>query len=249
MTEHLNNEELKHKIDLYIEGQLTASEVDELWAELIQDERYMDYMKSVANLKAVVHKRKQEETGKVTSPPTYIYYAAAAVVALLITVFGVINFASQSNPQMISPVEDVELEYYRSSDGALTPEKSEGSIQDAIALANQGEEDQAISMLKGELGDEKLTSAQKIELRLTLGSLYYNRAQYNHAIKAYSNIIDQHDKADIDVLSLEKAYWYRGNAYLQQESVSKARTDIQKAYELNGAYRRVANRYLNALPQ
>ncbi|PWG73436.1 hypothetical protein DF186_23090, partial [Enterococcus hirae] len=65
MTEQLNNEELKHKIDLYTEGRLTASEVDELWAELIQDEQYMDYMKSVANLKTVVGKRKQ--TAKVTS--------------------------------------------------------------------------------------------------------------------------------------------------------------------------------------
>ncbi len=245
MTEQLNNEELKHKIDLYVEGHLNTSEVDELWAELIQDERYMDYMKTAANLKAVVGKRKQ--TAKVTSLPTYLYYAAAAVVAILVTVFGVINFASQSNPQMVSPVEGVELEYYRSSNGALTSEKGEGTIQDAIALANQGNEDQAISMLKDELENEKLTSTYKVELSITLGSLYYNRAEYSQAIEAYSNIIDQRDKADIDVLPLEKAYWYRGNAYLQQDSVSEARADIQKAYELNGAYRRVAERYLDAL--
>lgn len=245
MTEQLNNEELKHKIDLYTEGRLTASEVDELWAELIQDERYMDYMKSVANLKTVVGKRKQ--TAKVTSLPTYAYYAAAAVVAILITVFGVINFASQSNSQMVSPVEDVELEYYRSSDGALASAKGEGTIQNAIVLANQGNEDQAISMLKGELENEKLTTALEVELSITLGSLHYNRAEYGRAIEAYSNIIDQRDNEDIDVLSLEKAYWYRGNAYLQQESVSEARADIQKAYELNGAYRRVAKRYLDAL--
>lgn len=247
MTEQLNNEELKRKIDLYIEGQLNAREVDELWAELIQDERYMDYMKSVANLKAVVDKRK--ESAKVTPLPTYLYYAAAAVVAILVTVFGVINFANQTNPQTVSAIEDVELEYYRSSDGALTAEKGDGIIQDAIALANRGNRDQAISMLKGELENENVTSARKVELSLTLGSLYYNQADYRQAIETYSNIIDQRSQADIDVLSLEKAYWFRGNAFLQQDQRSKARTDIQKAYELNGAYSRVAKEYLDALSE
>ncbi|MCW9707840.1 tetratricopeptide repeat protein [Fodinibius salsisoli] len=247
MIEQLNNEELKHKIDLYVEGQLSAREVDELWAELIQDERYMDYMKSVANLKGIVDKRK--ETAKVTPLSTYVYYAAAAVVAILVTVFGVINFASQSTQQLISPVDDVELQYYRSSDGTLSSENEEDAVEKAIILANEGNDTQAINLLEGKLQNAALASDKKVELSLTLGSLYYNKAEYSQAIKVYGNVIEQNGQADIDVLSLEKAYWYRGNAYLQKELISEARADMQKAYELNGAYRRVAERYLDALSE
>lgn len=245
MVEQLDNEELKHKIDLYVEGELTPREVDELWAELIQHEQYMDYMKSVANLKTVVAERR--EAKKVTKLPTYLYYAAAAVVALLVTVFGVINFVSTSSEPMVSPVDDVELEYYRSADGALASEQGKDMVQEAIALANKGNQEQAINMLKTSLGGDKVSGAQEIEMRLTLASLYYNHQQYDKAIDIYSKIIDRESQAKIGVLTLEKAYWYRGNAYFQKDQLPKAKADIQKAYELNGAYRRVAERYLNAL--
>jgi hypothetical protein len=46
---------------------------------------------------------------------------------------------------------------------------------------------------------------------------------------------------------LEKAYWYTGNAYFHLDQLSSAQNYIEKAYELNGAYRRVTQSYLNAL--
>jgi tetratricopeptide (TPR) repeat protein len=245
MVDQLDNEELKRKIDLYVEGQLSPAEVDELWTELIQDERYMDYTKSVANLKTIVAERsKAEEVNKL---PSYVYYAAAAVVALLITVLGVINFASSSSDLTVSPVADVELEYYRSADGSLTSGEAEEVVQRAIALSNKGSQDQAIGMLQTSLEENKISPTEKVEMSLTLASLYYNREQYDKAINIYNKIIDRGNQTEIDVLALEKAYWYRGNAYFQKDQLKEAKADIKKAYELNGAYRRVAERYLNAL--
>lgn len=48
------NRDLQQKIDLYVNSKLSPEEVDELWGELIQDEYLIDYLKTVANTKAVI---------------------------------------------------------------------------------------------------------------------------------------------------------------------------------------------------
>ena len=45
MIESNINRDLENKIDLYVNGKLTADEINDLWVELIQDEYYLDYTK------------------------------------------------------------------------------------------------------------------------------------------------------------------------------------------------------------
>ncbi|MGM0546365.1 MAG: tetratricopeptide repeat protein [Bacteroidota bacterium] len=242
MIESFNKKELEEKIDQYINGQLDAQEVDELWAELIQDDYHLDYMKSVANLKAVIERRREEK--KSAKKKQYWYYAAAAVIALLIAVVGVMNISLDSDLD-IQPVASIELDYYRSGDGTLDEEAMDkDTIQDAIKLANTGQVDQAIRLLDTEL--EKATEPSWIaELSLNLGSLHYNQGDYEKSIQYYEKVTAHED--DVDALRLEKAYWYIGNAYFHMDNLTEAKTNIEKAHELNGAYRRVAGRYLEAL--
>ena len=247
MSERLNNKNLKERIDQYVNGRLSPEEVDELWSELIQKEEYLDYMKSMANLKTVVEKRKA--AGKVEEESTgYIYYAAAAVITLLIAVLSVITYSTQFASQSVSPVADVELEYYRSADGALSAGEGDKAIRNAIALANSNKVEQAVLLLKEEIAETDDSSYQA-RLNLTMGSLFYNQAEYNNAIDRYSRIIELQDQADLNLLTLEKVYWYRGNAYFHNGQLSEARADIQRTYDFNGAYRRVAERYLEALSE
>ena len=243
MIESFNKKELEEKIDLYINGQLSAQEVDELWAELIQDGYHLDYLKSAANLKAVIERKREER--KASKTKQYWYYAAAAVIALLIGVIGVMNI-SVDNRSSVEPVASVELDYYRSGDGTLSSNTKSGIISDAIELANTGRVGEAISLLNSEL--ENASEPDWIaKLSLNLGSLYYNQAKYDQAIRYYRNVIE--NKEHVDVLMLEKAYWYVGNAYFHKDQLAEAQTNIERAYELNGAYRRVAKSYLEALSE
>lgn len=243
MIESFNKKELEEKIDQYINGQLSPREVDELWAELIQDGYHLDYLKSAANLKEVIKKRRKQRKAK--KKKRYWYYAAAAVIALVIAVMGVMNFAIQDTSS-VQPVSSIELDYYRSADGGLDSNDKTGVIRKAIRLANTGRVSEAISLL-----DTELNNATKpswiAELSLNLGSLHYNQANYREAINYYNNVISNENH--VDVLMLEKAYWYTGNAYFHIDQLSEAQTYIKKAYELNGAYRRVAESYLEALAE
>lgn len=244
MIESFNKKELEEKIDLYINGQLSAQEVDELWSELIQDGYHLDYLKSAANLKSVIERKREER--KAQQKQKYWYYAAAAVIALLITVMGVMNFSFQSNDLSVQPVASVELDYYRSGDGVIDSSSDKKIIQDAISLANTGQVDKAISLLNTELEDAS-EPEWIAELSLSLGSLHYNENRYKESISYYRNVIDRKDQ--VGLLMVEKAYWYIGNAYFHMDKLTEAQENIRKAYELNGAYRRVAKSYLDALAE
>lgn len=242
MIESKVNKELERKIDLYVNGRLDAEQVDELWAELVQDEYYLDYMKSVVNLKAVIDRRQAAKpSSKVSSIQKVVRYAAAAAVILIASVIGVLNM-NPSGGLSVSPVDKIGLDVVRSGDGfseAVTNEV----IRRAIRLATDGEVEEAISLLQTEL--DKTTEPQlKADIALSLGSIQYNNGDYSSSIDNFEIVIAQDN---IDVLTLEKGYWFLGNTYFQLDRLELAEAAFQKAYELNGAYSRVAKTYVDAL--
>lgn len=244
MIESFHEKDLESRIDQYVNGQLSPQEIDELWTELIRDGYHLEYLKTVANVKSVIEKKREQKHEQ--QKKQYVYYAAAAVVALLIAVLSVITVTDIGTQTALQPVQTIELDYYRSGEGALTSDEQDRVIREAITLANTGRINEAIAVLKEELG--RASEPEWIsKLSLNLGSLLYNQGEYEESIPYYDNVIAHKD--DIDVLMLEKAYWYIGNAYFQLNQLAEARTYIEKAYELDGAYRRVTKSYLDALSQ
>ncbi len=242
MIESYSQKEIKEKIDQYVMGRLSADEIEELWIELIQNEYYLDYLKTVANLKAVVAKRKSK--ARAAKVRTRWSYVAAAVIALLIGVLTILNYPGFNLNTEVHPIDKIELNYYRSAGETTGDPETSRIIKNAIALANTGKFDEAVALLENEL--EKAEDPKWIsEISLSLGSLFYNHGNYQEAVSYYNNILNY--KEVIGVLTLEKAYWYLGNAYFQLDQLDKARSAIEKAFNLNGAYRRVAQSYLNAL--
>lgn len=241
MTESSKKRELEQKIQQYTEGELSSEEVDALWAELIQEEESMEYLKTVANVKAIAE-REQKNKKHRQPKKRYTYWAAAAAILLLITVGSLMSYMYNSSPG-VDPIAHVELDYYRSAEN---PAAGEGTqvISRAITLANTGNIQEALALLHSEL--ENASQPQWVaQIHLNLGSLYYNQSQYQEAINHYNEVIAL--RKQIDILMLEKAYWYIGNAYFQTDQLDKARANIKEAYDLNGAYRRVTESYLNAL--
>ena len=243
MIESFTEGEMKEKIDLYINGQLSEEEIDELWAELIQDGYHLEYLKTAANLRdMLIREREREEAA---APKQYRYYAAAAVIALLIGLVTIFTLPQFNTGTEVRPIETIELDYYRSADGSVTNgNEHQQVIREAITLANAGKFNEAVNLLKNER--QKASSTKWVaELNLNLGALYYNENQFGESTAYFEEVIAE--KEELEVLTVEKAYWYLGNAYFQLDQLDKARANIEQAYELNGAYRRVAQSYLNAL--
>ncbi len=238
MIESNVKKDLEYKIDLYINGKLSQEQVDELWAELIQDGYYLDYTKSVANLKAVIEERQMKSrVAPVYTLQKIINYGAAAAVAIIIGVIGVINYTGGNSLLDVVPQEQLDLGVVRGPNNAVN------IIKEAIQLASDGNVEQAIKLLESEL--IKAESSELIaEMSLTLGSIQYNYGEYNAAVQNFERVVSQ---ASIDNETLEKGYWYLGNAYFQLDKLQQAEQAFQKTYDLNGGFSRLAKSYLEAL--
>jgi tetratricopeptide (TPR) repeat protein len=190
-------------------------------------------------LKAVIEQRKQK--GRTHGN---WYYAAAAAIALVIAVMTFMNYFVPDGLAKVEPISQIKLNSYRSVDNLVDESGEPEVIKKAVMLANTGNFLEAINLLEGELKNAS-EPEWVAKLSLSLGSLYYNQGDYPRAITYYGKVIA--NKEHIDVLMLEKAYWYRGNAYFQNDQLTKAKENIEKAYNLNGAYRRVTESYLKAM--
>ncbi|MEX2364939.1 MAG: tetratricopeptide repeat protein, partial [Balneolaceae bacterium] len=144
--------------------------------------------------------------------------------------------------EMVSPISDIGLDVVRDVTGISETVTSE-VIRRAIRLATDGDVDGAVALLESELKES--TDAQlRADIALSLGSIQYNSGDYAASIESFELVAQQEG---INVLTLERSYWFLGNAYFQLERLPEAENTFQKAYELNGAYSRVAKTYIDAL--
>ena len=147
MIENKVNKELEKKIDLYVNGKLNAEQTDELWTELIQDDYYLDYMKSVANLKSIIDQKKTTQPStKIYSLQKVVRYAAAAAVIIIAGTLGIMNISTPNNIS-VSPVEQIGLDVVRDAIGISETVTNE-VIREAIRLAADGDIEEATSLLR-----------------------------------------------------------------------------------------------------
>lgn len=243
MIESNTRKELESKIDMYVEGRLSSEEIDELWVELIQDDYYYDYLKTVASLKGLAQSKKGKKSN-IIELHTIRRWSVAAAIVLIAGTMALFNIL-QNGQTAIEPITSIELDYYRSAEGSVSESNTDQLVLQAITTANRGEVDQAIALLEEELiklddGDRKL------ELLVTAGSIHYNANQFEAAADKFEQGIEIESNNN----SLkERNYWYLGNTYFQMNRIADARRVLEQAYELNGSYSRVAQSYLRALSE
>lgn len=243
MIESNVKKDLEYKIDLYINGKLNQEEVDDLWAELIQDGYYLDYTKSVANLKAVIEsERERKQVAPVYKLRKFVNYGAAAAIALIIGVISVLNYSSTSTLPGITALEQIGLGTIRGPEDSPAATTSE-VIKEAIEMVNNGNVEEAVSLLEAKLSDVE-DSELVAEISLTLGSIHYNYGEYESAVSNFEQVISQ---ATVDIEVLEKGYWYLGNTYLQLDRLSEAESAFQKVVEMGSQFSRIAKTNLDAL--
>lgn len=242
MIESNIREDIEQKIDDYIHEELSAKEIDDLWAELLEDDYYLDYLKSAASLKKIIEENNQKKSRLLDFPTSTKWVSAAAAVILLVGSVVVFNLSVKPS-ESIQPIASIELDYYRSADGSASEMEELSNVRTAITHANQGNIDAALDLLDRKI-DEASTNVEKADLMITAGSILYNSGRYTEAVDRFETAI----ALDInDSIIEERAFWYLGNTYFQLNKIDEAKEAFAKAYDLNGAYSRVANSYLKAL--
>jgi tetratricopeptide (TPR) repeat protein len=246
-TSNFLDPKLKERVDDYVSGRLSQAEIDQLWEDLIQDPEALSYLKTVANLKQVAEQwndepaRIEQKSRNVKEPK--VWYWAIAALFMVASLFGLYQYSATADE--LSPIDRIELDYYRSS--AELPDRLDDSaaVQEAIMVANRGEYPRALEMLEQAL-EYAEDPMQRAVIYLNSGSILYNQSSYSEAADKFLKIVEIEQLQD-EMLE-ERAWWYLGNAYFQMNRFEEAKEAFTQAYELNGAYRRVTERYIAAMP-
>lgn len=242
MIESNRNKDLEKRIEAYVDGHLTPQEVDELWAELLDNEYYYDYMKSVASLKKISENRENDAKHQRADSQKTVWLSAAAAIILMFGAATIFNLSTEPS-ESVSPISTIELDYYRSSDGMVDDGMKSDVVRRAISTANTGDVAEALKLINEELEKDN-SDYKEAELLITSGSILYNSGRFTEAIDRFETALTiEYD----DMMLRERNYWYLGNAYFQVNKLDEAKLALEQAFELNGAYSRVAQSYLRAL--
>ena len=243
---------IEARIDAYRRGELSDEQIDKLWEELIEFPENLDYLKNSVNLEKLAAEQIDSDFAN-TAPrdrsqkgKAVLYNLSATwgkVAATLLVIAGILSVVYLFGSDYIfepQPMNEIELDTYRSS--TIPSAEFDRQIQEAINLASLEEYDEALLKLK-KVKQNDLTNEQSISLKINKGSIHYNRGDYPEALDVFHSILDK--DYDLHILTREKVHWFLGNTYLQLDQEETAQHHIKKTYELNGAYRRLAERYMN----
>ncbi|MEX0779447.1 MAG: hypothetical protein WD491_09815 [Balneolales bacterium] len=246
MQTDLNKPELEDQIDLYLDGSLNPDEIDLLWEQLIEYPEYLDYMKTCASLLHIGRKNDTESKlpAESSGKPSTSYnfrYAIAAGLIILIAVIGILKIYPEQNAYNIQPLATLEMDNLRSS--TVSDNDFDKEIQKGISLAVIGQEPQALDVLN-QLKEGVTENAQEMDVLINIGIIHYNLADYESAKTTFLNIAHN---PHAEPLIVEKAWWYLANSYLKTNHREDAKIAAQHTYDVNGAYRRMAARWLERL--
>jgi len=249
----VNKEDFKkieERLDAYRAGELSDQEIDLLWEKIIENPEYMDYLINSVNLEAIaVQQKKSSGLHRKKSKKTNVFALYgfqgtwSRIAALFIITIGLLStiylFGSEYMFER-EPMSEIALDNFRSS--TLPTAVFDYQVQRAVNMASLEKYDEAIEMLK-EIELVHLTDEQRISLMVNKGSILYNRGEHHAAKDLFHEILENYD--NLHLLTEERVQWFLANVYLQLGQKELARDHIQKTYDLNGAYKRLAKRYLD----
>lgn len=253
MTSHQTS--IQEKIHDFVDGNLSDTEVDQLWAQLIARPDDLDYLQTLVTLKKMGGEGKFDHlydtepkviplsaAGKST-PTVYEKLKPYLVAASLLIIGFAILFnllTSVQQPQTSGPISMIEYEVERGVDNQTI---LDNYLQEAVSLATSGNLEAAFSQLD-QASDLNLTADQAIDLKMVKGAIQYNSQNYSDALQTFQEI---KEIEKIDQLNLEKSTWYLANTQLQLGMADEARISMQEVIELDGSFSRVAKQKLGNL--
>ncbi|TVR15194.1 MAG: hypothetical protein EA391_11190 [Balneolaceae bacterium] len=250
--------EILKSIEKFILGELSQSQIDDLWVEFLKNPEYYKLFETELYMRGLAGKgikpNFSDDLSQVKEPAvSYIYkyrvWFAAAAAALLITIglqFFSINEQQAMQQWALSSIDTNEMlgaEIFRSDEPDVA--SIDIAINEALALAFNDETIIAIERFR-ELLTMPHTESQRVRIEVNLGILLYNVTAYESAVVYFESALGAES---IDRNLKEKTYWFLGNAYLNIGQVNEARDAVFEAYTLSGRFQSPALALLKKLDQ
>jgi len=255
----MSEKEIYREITRYIDGDLSKEEVENLWAQFVDNPEYYKWFETELHLRDLAKKASESNIHSIHSDsehdtPESFWKSSTgwilAVAAAVLISFG-LQFFSTGDTIIYHPdsISQIDLNEMSGSD-ILRSEEDVSQTMDieinrALASAYQDDPDGAIRKFRALLLQDP-DPQQKARMELNLGILYYNMADYEQA-KVFFESVAQTEA--MNKFFTEKAWWFLGNAYLNLEMLEEAREAVNNAYTSGGRYVDPALSLLNKLDE
>lgn len=240
----MEEKEISKTFARFLKGELSNEEIDQLWEEFLKDPELFYRFETEVNLYHMFNEQRsagetdsqQKSTAVIHSFKKYqkwIYAAAAAIILSIGLQLFSIDETDLLRNAAIASIDVTEMmgaDVYR--DDSERASDLDLNINLALAKALDDQFDEAQEILEYLL-EEELSDIQSGKVHLNLGILNYNRADYREAVSAFAAV------TVIETLPFyleEKAWWFKGNAYLNLDEVELAREAVFNAYTLDGRF-------------
>ena len=243
---------LRDSISLFLEGRLSESETDKLWAELLGSPEDLEYMQTLATLK----KMKRDGQLKTTeNRSTEVYpisgaekslqvlsgYRKYLVAASLLVIGLAVLFRVSTMTDVVGPFEPITMIEFEIERSGQEPNNLDRDLQYAISHSVKGDLISSLSRLNS-IDSESLTDDEKLVLKTVKGSIYFNLGLYEESATIFAEVssMDQ-----LKPLEREKSLWYLANAQVQLNQYEDALVNIDEVIRLDGAFSRPAKQLQN----
>jgi tetratricopeptide (TPR) repeat protein len=246
-----NNNSLRDTIERFLDGELSESETDELWAELLSSPEDLEYMQTVATLKKMKRDGQLETSDKTLTGVYPIrageksmrvlsgyrkYLVAASLLVIGLAVLFRVSIMPEFNGAF-EPITMIEFEIERSGE---EPDNFDRELQYAISHSVTGDLNSSLDRLNS-IDKESLSEEDQFNLITVRGAIYFNMGLYEDAVAIFFEISEM-DR--LKPLELEKGLWYLANSQVQLNQYEEAVLNIEEVIQLDGAFSRPAKKLL-----
>lgn len=235
------NKEIQAKIEAYIQGGLSQEEVEHLWATILAEPDYMEYLETLANLNSLYN-----EAGQIKRivRPKRLWYSIAALIILLAGLLFLLKKEYQPSSVALSAVPSDEFESARVTRSASsTPVKFDSLLNLGYGAFVEGDTSKALRYFK-RLTRNETHSAVVIKAYLDLGIIYYNEHEFTSAAHAFKNSMA---RSRATPLYFEKSLWLLANSYIRMGQTDSAVIILDKSKNGEGVYIKKIDQLLQKL--
>lgn len=228
------------KIDRYLTGKLTQTEIESLWEELIADSDAYEQFETALHLRSLALEKSKEETGM--NPPQYrakmkrMQWIWPVAALLLLSLFLYLFSISQEiNPEKLAMSEIdyremLSAEIHRSSSQSAS--ETDVAINEALALAYSIKLTESAEAYN-RLLERELTPDQSLIIEMNLGILHFNLGNFEEAATRFKSVSNSEPE---NLFIHEQALWYLAHTFIRLNELGEARDRAFEVYHFNGRY-------------
>lgn len=245
-------EKHQHFVDLWLAGIATTEQTDWLWAEALNDETVLDYMKTAAGAQKVLALQSEKKATKNTVAQVHslkYWYLSAAMVLIAVVLGFLLKINRNPYEVAISSIELIELQSPNITRSTVNEISAADSLLNlGIKAVVDGKKKRAIELFEKLLAEYSDQEWATSIAHFNLGIVHFNSGKFEDALQSF-NIATESFSHLQDEEMLEKSMWFKAHSLANLNKLEEAQDEAARVFHLNGTFKKQALLFAKRIDQ